>query len=191
MSKEIELKAHIKDWQALLNKLRQSKFISNEKYEEKNDIYFFNPLIEQSFRVRKETFTDSNDNLIKKTIYTVKEKVFENGIEINKEVEVDLNYEQFDPSLEFFKSMGFNQTILKQKSGYSFIFSYFETPLHIELLKVNDLGWFFEIEFIVDDETNNQKCDQLVQNLYKTLDYFNISHSAIEMKYYSQLIEES
>ncbi|MCY1152945.1 MAG: hypothetical protein PQJ45_04750 [Sphaerochaetaceae bacterium] len=191
MPKEIELKAHVKDWQALLNQLRQSNFISNEKYEEKKDIYFFNPLINQSFRVRKETFTDSNKKILKNTIFTVKEKILENGIETNREVELDLDFNKFDSSIEFFESMGFRQTINKDKKGYSFDFSYFETPLHIELLKVNSLGWFFEIEFIVDEQTDKKECDLLVQYLYKTLDYFNISHDDIEMKYYSQLIEES
>jgi predicted adenylyl cyclase CyaB len=191
MPKEIELKAHVKDWQALLNKLRQSKFISNENYEEKKDIYFFNPLIEQSFRVRKETFTDSNNKTLKNTVFTVKEKVLENGIETNREVELDLDFNKFDSSIEFFESMGFRKTINKEKKGYSFVFSYFKTPLHIELLKVNSLGWFFEIEFIVDEQTDKRECDLLVQYLYKTLDYFNISHDDIEMKYYSQLIEES
>ncbi len=190
MSKEIELKAHVKDWQALLNRLRQSKFISQEKYAEKKDIYFYNPLIEQSFRVRQEIFKDSNNKFAKKTVFTVKEKLLEKGIETNREVEVDLSYDKFDSSLEFFKSMGFSQTINKEKTGYSFIFKYFKKPLHIELLKVNNLGWFFEIEFIVDEETDIQECNALVQNLYKTLDYFNISHDDIEMKYYSQLIEE-
>lgn len=188
MSKEIELKAHVDNWQSLLEKIRKSPFVKNELYEEKEDIYFFNPLIEQTFRVRKETLKDSTNFISKQTVYTVKEKIMNEGIENNREIEVNLSYENFDSSITFFESLGFKQTMLKNKKGYSFDFVFFEYPLHIELLKVNELGWFFEIEFVVEEDVKT--VDQLIKNLYKTLDIFEIPHSAIEKRYYSQMLCE-
>lgn len=191
MSKEIELKAHVYDWHATLNRLRASSYTCDEKFEEKEDVYFFNPLTNQSFRTRREVLKDSNGKYYKNTILTVKEKVVEEGIEKNREIEVDLPYENFESSIVFFEALGFKQTIKKTKAGYSFSFNYFEYPLHIELLKVNKLGWFFEIEFIVDEDVKNEVITTLVHYLYKTLDMFEIPHSEIEKKYYSELLVES
>ncbi len=188
MIKEIELKAHVDDWESLLKRIRKSPKISEEKYGVKEDIYFFNPLINQSFRVRREVFNNIDDSISKKTVFTTKEKIIVDGIEQNNEVEISLNYEKFEDSILFFEKLGFSQTYKKEKSGYSFLFHYFNYPLHVELLQVDHLGWFFEIEFVVEEELDEDIVNILVNNLYKTLDIFKIPHSKIEKRYYSELL---
>lgn len=188
MSKEIELKAHIDNPDILLEKIRKDYYINNEYYSKKYDVYFFNPILNQSFRVREQIEKDTYNFEIKKTIYTVKEKIIENGIEQNIENEVELDIKEFSASLIFFEKLGFKESHRKNKEGYSFNFTKFDTPLHIELLKVNDLGWFFEIEFVTDINISNEMVDNLVKYLYKTLDYFDIPYSNIEKRYYSQMI---
>lgn len=191
MSKEIELKAHVDNYCHLLSLLRDDEFIINEIFSEKYDVYFFNPIINQSFRVRKEITNNENDNIIdKKTIYTVKDKIIDQGIEQNTEIEIDLNYNDFSSSILFFEKLGFKESHRKSKKGFSFIYNKYKLPLHIELLEVNDLGWFFEIEFIAVDDISKEDCDFLVNCLYKTLDNFNIPYSNIEKRYYSQMIIE-
>lgn len=186
MSKEIELKAHIDDYQKILNLLQSDLYIKSEGICEKFDIYYYNPIINNSFRVRKQI--SNNGELIKNTIYTVKDKILNQGIEQNNEYEVEMNYNQFSQSLIFFEKLGFKESHRKIKKGYSFQFLKYDTPLHIELLEVNDLGWFFEIEFIEENELSLEKSNLLIQQLYETLEYFNIPFSNIEKKYYSQLI---
>ncbi|MGD1819531.1 MAG: hypothetical protein ACPKOI_06595 [Pleomorphochaeta sp.] len=188
MSKEIELKAYVDDYQATLSLLRGSSDISDEKYTEKFDIYFFNPIVNQAFRVRKELKKQEDTILSKKTIYTVKDKYIDNGIELNTEFEVDLGFDEFNSSIVFFDKLGFKESHRKEKKGYSFIYNKFDTPLHIELLEVNDLGWFFEIEFVVDDEIDEINSGKLVNNLYETLEKFKIPYSNIEKRYYSEMI---
>ncbi len=190
MAKEIELKAHVYDFSLTLEKLRLNKHISNETFAHKLDVYYFNPLINQSFRVRQELLK-SNDTLIsKETILTVKQKSITEGIEQNNEIEVELPYDNFKDTLTFFDSMGFNKTIRKSKTGYSFNFNKFEYPLHIELLEVNDLGWFFEIEFVIDESIDQNIINTLINNLYETLKIFDIPIENIEKRYYSQMITQ-
>lgn len=190
MAKEIELKAHVYDFSLTLEKLRLNKHISEEKFAHKLDIYYFNPLINQSFRVRQELLK-SNDVLVSKdTIITVKQKSIIEGIEQNNEIEVELPYDNFKDTLTFFDSMGFNKTIRKSKTGYSFNFNKFDYPLHIELLEVNDLGWFFEIEFVIDENIDQNIINNLINNLYETLKIFDIPVENIEKRYYSQMINQ-
>ena len=87
MSKEIELKAHVNDYKKLLNLLKSDLFIEYEGFCKKFDVYFFNPILNNSFRVREQI--SNNTKSIKKTIYTVKEKIINQGIEQNNEYEVE------------------------------------------------------------------------------------------------------
>ncbi len=188
MSKEIELKAHVNNYTNLLSTLRNDDFIVSEKYSQKVDVYYFNPIINQTFRIRNLIINDVDNNETKKTIYTVKDKIIDQGIEQNTEIEVDLNYNQFSSSLNFFEKLGFKVSHRKIKKGYSFSYTKYKIPLHIELLEVSNLGWFFEIEFIVEDEISKEDSDFLVACLYQTLDNFNIPYSNIEKRYYSQML---
>ncbi len=186
MSKEIELKAHVDDYEKLLNLLRSDLYIKYEGICEKFDIYFFNPILNNSFRVREQI--SNNGNFIKNTIFTVKDKIIDQGIEQNNEYEVELDYNSFSQSLTFFNKLGFKESHRKIKKGYSFQFLKYEKPLHIELLEVNNLGWFFEIEFIEENDINREKTSVLINQLYDTLEHFNIPFSNIEKRYYSQMI---
>lgn len=190
MSKEIELKAHVDDYKKVLNALKSNQFTYNEKSSEKLDVYFFNPIKNLSFRVRQQVNIDSKGKIIKNTVYTTKDKIINEGIEQNIENEVELPYGEFSSSLVFFNQLGFKESHRKKKKGFSFLFNKFENDLHIELLEVNNLGWFFEIEFIVDEEINEIESKKLVSELYKTLELFNIPVSNIEKRYYSQMILE-
>jgi predicted adenylyl cyclase CyaB len=188
MSREIELKAHVINWAQTLDLIRNNTNIKNEEFAEKLDVYYYNPLKDEAFRVRKEILKDKNNLVSKKTIFTSKEKLMDGVIEKNKEVEVELSCENFDSSLVFFESLGFKKSLEKSKIGYSFVYDGFEKDLHVELLEVNQLGWFLEIEFIIEENAEKQLIDKLVTHLYKILDLFEIPYSNIENKYYSQLL---
>jgi adenylate cyclase class 2 len=195
---EIELKAHVKDSEAL-------KSLLFEKAEylcafEKEDTYYFplgNSNIPRSgIRLRGESKTFP-DGTVKKTAYvTYKTKEIRDGIEVNDEKEFEVCSAQYNTVIafdEFLKMTGLEPGFSKHKRGW--VFS--KDGINAELLEVEKLGWFLEIEIILNDverDTINNTIETTINEKKKQILEFlsdlGIEKNAIESRYYSEMLKE-
>ncbi len=125
---------------------------------------------------------------------TYKTKEVRDGIEINDEKEFEVCSSQnntvtvFD---EFLKMMGLRPGYTKQKRGWAF----FKEEINAELLEVEKLGWFLEMEIVVNDiETSGGNDTTTIDEKRKQLMGFfselGIKKDAIESRYYSEMLKE-
>ena len=186
MSIEIELKAHIKNHEAL-KKLLGEKADYLSAFE-KEDCYYFLPEPSDRFpsgvRVRREkrTFPDGIEKST--TIVTYKRKEVRDGIEVNDEKEFEVQpAEGFE---DFLVRMGFMPGAAKKKHGWAF----FHDGITAELVEVEGLGWFVELEII------SEKIPETVfagekNRLLAFLDSLGVSREAIESRFYSEMLGKS
>jgi len=192
---EIELKAHIKDSEAL-------KRLISKKAEylcafEKDDTYYFplgnSDIPRSGIRLRGESKTFP-DGTIKKTAYvTYKTKEVRDGIEVNNEKEFEVCSSQYSPVIvfdEFLKMTGLAPGFSKHKKGWAFS----KDGINAELLEVEKLGWFLEMEIVVNDVDIDALKDNIIEERKKQLLEFlsdlDIEKDAIESRYYSEMLEE-
>ena len=197
MAVEIELKAHVKDSEAL------KRFLF-EKTEylcafEKEDIYYFpsspsNPsnIPRSGVRLRGESKTFP-DGTVNKAIYvTYKTKEVRDGIEVNDEKEFEVYSAQYRPAIvsEFLKMLGLEPGFSKHKKGWAFS----RDVINAELLEVEKLGWFLEIEIVLDDiegdTTKETTIKEKKRQLMEFLSELGIEEDAIESRYYSEMLKE-
>jgi len=194
---EIELKAHIGDSEALrLLLLEKAQYLCSF---EKEDTYYFpaaNSNIPKSgVRLRSEsrTFPDGTE---KKAVYvTYKTKELRDGIEVNDENEFEIRSSQ-NSAIQVFDGflgmMGLMPGYSKRKRGWLFS----KEGINTELLEVEKLGWFLELEIIVNDGDveASGKGEILIQEKKKQLMDFlsdlGIEKEAIESRYYSEMLKE-
>jgi len=192
---EIELKAHIKDSGAL-------KSLISKKAEylcafEKEDTYYFplgnSDIPRSGIRLRGESKTFP-DGTVKKTAYvTYKIKEVRDGIEVNNEKEFEICSSQYSPVIvfdEFLKMTGLAPGFSKHKKGWAFS----KDGINAELLEVEKLGWFLEMEIVVNDVERDAVKDTTVEEKKKQLLEFlsdlGIEKDAIESRYYSEMLKE-
>jgi len=194
---EIELKAHVKDREALRLLLQdKARYLCSF---EKEDTYYFpvenSDVPKSGVRLRSEnkTFPDGTK---KNAVYvTYKTKEVRDGIEINDEKEFEVRSSQnstvhstvpvFD---EFLKMMGLRPGYSKLKKGWAFS----KEEINAELLEVEKLGWFLEMEIIVSDTvaSDNNTIDEKRKKLVGFLSELGIEKEAIESRYYSEMLRE-
>jgi adenylate cyclase class 2 len=192
---EIELKAHIQNIEAL-------KRLLSEKAEylyafEKDDTYYFSlcpsDIPRSGIRLRCESKTFP-DGTIKKAAYvTYKTKEVRDGIEINNEKEFEICSSQYSPVMvfdEFLKITGLKPGFFKHKKGWAFS----KDEINAELLEVEKLGWFLELENVVNEIEASQYKDTVIaekkKQLLEFLSDLGIEKSAIESRYYSEMLKD-
>jgi adenylate cyclase, class 2 len=192
---EIELKTHVKNCEALrLVLAKKARYVCSF---EKEDTYYFtvgNSDIPKSgvrLRSEKKSFPDGTE---KKAVYvTYKTKEARNGIEINDEKEFEVSSLQ-DSTITildgFFKLMGLRPGYSKRKRGWAFS----KEEINAELLEVEKLGWFLEMEIIVNDieifDNKENIIDKKRKQLIDFLSEVGIEKNAIECRYYSEMLKE-
>lgn len=188
MSFEVELKAHIQDPEELRRKLEAVSGIAGPVFEVKDDIYYANVGEDALFRLRRESRGPSFDEMSGQLIFTRKYKTLKDGIEVNQELEFAASDSQFDQAHAFFLSLGYELYIRKTKKGYSYQCSVSDALpcLHLELVEVPPLGWFLEMEFVLEDET---KVPIARTFLVTILEELGIDQSCIESRYYMHLLK--
>jgi len=192
---EIELKAHIKDSEALKRLLfEKAEYLCSF---EKEDTYYFpsdNPDIPRSgVRLRGESKT-LPDGTIRKTAYvTYKTKELRDGIEVNNEKEFEVCSSQYSPVIvfdEFLKMTGLAPGFSKHKKGWAFS----KDGINAELLEVEKLGWFLEVEIVVNDiESDAVKGTAIEEKKKQLLEFLSglgIKKDSIESRYYSEMLKE-
>ncbi len=178
---EVELKAHVRDPDAVVKRVGTfSKFVCGF---EKFDAYWHGPDWRLSrgtkgFRVRTENG---------ETLVAFKTKRCEGGIEVNREVEFSVS----DPAAadEFFLRLGCEPFYTKRKRGTRWESDLLggERPITIEVLELEGLGSFIEIEALLESEAPELVALALGE-IKGLLAKAGVSESDIESRYYSELL---
>lgn len=175
---EIELKAWVDDWAAVEKALHS--FMEYEGPVRKDDEVWSIPLIQPGprsgdFRLRVRRQPGS-------TLVTVKDKSYRNGLEINHEVEFGVSDPKAFGSL--LDMMSARRLYGKSKSGKSWSSG---TGLFAELLKVEGLGDFLEVETMRDDGQDFDE-GEIRADLVAVLARCGIPAARIESRTYSQML---
>ncbi|MGH0053149.1 MAG: CYTH domain-containing protein [Sphaerochaetaceae bacterium] len=189
MAFEVELKAHVKDPLTLKHTLEHLSGISLAVCEEKDDTYYGWKGEEPLFRLRLERFGPSFSELSGEVRFTRKYKDnLEDGIEVNKEVEFMAPADQAVNAHDFCLSLGYDVYIRKTKRGYSYQWMMDEEffPLHIELVELIGLGWFLEMEFVLEQK---EQVPDARTRLLDVLALLDIPQEQIEERYYMHLLK--
>ncbi|NLZ69638.1 MAG: class IV adenylate cyclase [Spirochaetales bacterium] len=171
---EIELKAEITNSEAI--KLTIDSLVNYVGDPiEKKDIYYKKPGESvPSFRIRKE-----NDYIL----MTTKNNKRVDGIETNEEIEFQVDMKYFDQTVRFAENLGYEILIYKHKTGWQWIYD----TIHVELLYVDTLGWYLELEIVAKDLSQKEED---VEKLYNFLRLCNIPKSCISNRSYQQMLQE-
>ena len=191
MAIEIELKAHVQDWEALRRLLFQkAEYLGNF---EKEDTYWFHreiPGIPQEgpsgfppsgLRVRKEKRNPTGGAGKVSTLISYKFKEVRDGIEINDEREFEvIPGRVFE---DFLSMTGLEGRRSKRKQGWVF----YREGITAELAEVEGLGWFVELEILTD----NKEEETLAREKGRLLDFLadlGVGKEAIESRFYSEML---
>jgi predicted adenylyl cyclase CyaB len=171
MAIEVETKARLEEPETMRKKLRRIARFDHSF--EKRDIYFSHPGGTKTlFRLRNE------DNV---STVTYKKKTRERGFEVNQEHEFSVSDEH--AFLGFCEYLGYIKYIEKHKTGDLFTYK----QASIELTYVDDLGWFIEIECIVEDESEIHASRDKIHSILSDLE---IDADRIEERYYVEMLME-
>lgn len=180
MAFEVELKAHVLDKEEVFRRL--SSLTGDMISERKEDIYYSLPGGPALFRIRFEQYGEDKGSLL----FTYKEKTLQDGVEVNKEHEFTAFGDQLQAACDFVSSLGYVVFVTKKKVGTSFQLAWDDfPPLHVELVEVPPLGWFVEMEFLLEDKS---LIPQAKEKLHAVLSRLGLSESAIEAGYYMDLL---
>ena len=185
MATEIELKAHVRDSEALKTLLSEKAVYSGAF--EKRDVYWFGPdtsafpVTKLRLRREKRSFADGTEKSL--CLVTYKAKEVNNGIEINEELEFEVDpVEAFE---EFLVKAGLKPGVGKIKRGWVFL----NGELTAELVEVDSLGWFVELEILVNTEDKSEETLSGVrETLLAFLDSLGIERDAIERRFYLDML---
>ena len=170
MTVEIESKAWVEDPDALRKEL-EKRFHFRTSYV-KDDTYYTFPGQERSFRIRKQG---------KENIVTIKKKFRSNGMEENLEKEFTVS--DFDIFCELVEEIGCELFVRKKKSTEIFV----SGNTTIELSFVESLGWFLEIEELVDADNNDERSEAKLR-ITRLIEELGIPREKIENRYYTELL---
>ena len=189
MGFEVELKAHVHDPVHTKTMIESIAGISSLLCEYKDDLYYGFHGEEPVFRLRRESYGPDFSHMKGSLLFTSKQKSLKDGIEVNRELEFTALDDQSERAQHFCASLGYEIYIRKTKKGYlyEYVPSKVLPSLHIELVEVLGLGWFVELEFVLEDEA---LIEQARNQLLAFLDSLGLARSSIEEKYYMHLLKE-
>jgi len=206
MVTEIELKAHVHNSEELrLLLLEKAEYLYGF---EKKDKYWFAEesalqggsaflrcddvkcpgagLSPSGLRIRceKRSYPDGKEESL--TLATYKKKELKDGIEVNDEREFTVNpASEFE---EFLKRLGLKPERSKEKRGWAFS----KNGIITELVEVKGLGWFVELEIIVNamngELMNEEAFAQGKKSLMDLLFDLGVTKEAIESRFYSEML---
>ena len=172
--REIELKAHVRDLERTLSCFRS--YLGEGKEVHKKDTYLRRPGEKiQSMRIRK--FPERLE-------VTTKQNSRKEGLEDNSEYEFSVPLEEYDKAILFFNALGHEYFFTKEKDGYEWQ----DGDAHIELLEVNDLGWFLEIEVLLPFTSSDDDAGRAREEILALFGKAGIENCDIEEKAYRDMI---
>ena len=185
---EIELKAHVQDCNAVRKRLAQ--FAQYVERIHKDDHYYRKIATDgmklPSIRIRTERATCADGTESTRHLLTYKRKEQRNGTEVNEELESLLE----NPAVlhAFLQDSGHTMYLHKQKESEFYTVHTDSGTAHLELCTVPPLGWFIEIEIICADNAATTVARAQAE-LHVLLAQCGIAESAVEPRYYSELLQ--
>jgi|SRR6056297_1911355 len=170
MAIEVEIKAWVQD----VNRLRENiqAIAEFQNSYEKRDTYFSWPQQEKPlFRIRREAGTNT---------VNYKQKERDDGIEVNREYEFKVD--DAEAFINFCKHLAYEVYIEKHKQGELYSFE----NVGIELSLVEGLGWFVEIEILVNHQSEVSPARKKLREILQAL---RVPEDKIEARYYYELLE--
>lgn len=169
MAREVELKIRLDDPKSFLSRLENKARFEGTYH--KSDTYFRGS--EGTFRLRESEG---------QAVVCRKEKTIRAGIEVNRENEFTVNDAQ---AFRFFaESLGYREWYRKEKQGQAWRWG----DILIEVGTVSDLGWFAELELLLEEDSEGSGIEKARQTLLAALQALEVPPAEIETKTYSQLL---
>ncbi len=194
---EVEAKVWVERYEPIKEQLE--RYFGQGQLLVKIDSYYAHPS-EVDLRLRrvytpKEVSPDCFDpnnlhNLPQgSAILTAKQKHITQGVECNKEVEITVDsFTQADTLIQL---LGYTEYITKQKMG----FRWEADSLVYELVSIPSLGWFLEIESVLDEpESKHQSLASRETAKLQVLQAFQqlgFSEDQFESRYYTDMLQEA
>ena len=175
--REIELKAHAYRWQDVKARLESRLGEGGEVH--KLDRYLRRPGEDvQAMRLRM-----NNGSLE----FAVKRTHSGPEGEDNEEYEFSADRREYERALEFFHVLGLEDFFIKKKDGWQWM----DGDAHIELLSVNTLGWFLEIEVLLPFGSSEEEEAMARNAISSIMDECGIEESDYESRAYRDMILEA
>ncbi|MCK9287299.1 MAG: class IV adenylate cyclase [Sphaerochaetaceae bacterium] len=182
--REIEIKAHVEHPEEL-KPIIDSLLDSEGTFQRKTDVYYGrksenNSPLSRAAQFRLRYLEDS-------IIITRKSKQLQTGgVENNSEIEFSVSIAEQQHIKNFFVSLDFVIVAEKEKTGWYWV----KDNLTIELIEITHLGWFIEVEYLLEDVAGDDEINAVKMKLFDFLAACHISKQAVESRYYLDLIEE-
>ncbi len=169
--REIELKAHASE---SLKAFFDDR-LGEGRPVDKLDRYFRLPgEAVQSFRIRR--YNGKMELTCKRNSWA--------GNENNEEYEFLAFPEEYEKAAAFFHALGHEDFFLKHKIGWEWN----DGDAHIELLSVNDIGTFLEIEILLPFDASEDECSSAAARIRKIMADAGILDEDIERRSYREMI---
>jgi len=191
MAYETEMKAWVDDWQAVELHLRE-RLEFNRAFT-KRDRYYASP---DALAAQREDGEDSRLSSRPPSgptfrlrsdgdhcVVTFKAKSVRSGMEFN--LEHEFSVDDGEAFHTFATHIGFSQDAQKVKHGLSFS----DGDLHVELVEIEGLGAFLEVEFVHDDGDEELHAEA-GSRIREVLRIAGIPDSRVEPRPYNQLLRE-
>lgn len=177
---EVEIKAKISDKKEAFEKIKELGGIYSHS-EKQHDIYFNGTdtdfrKTDEALRIRQ--IPDGDDF---KKILTYKGPKLNYETKTRKEVEVVI--EDTDKMAEILVNLGYTPSAIVDKVRR--IFKYKEYTITVD--KLNELGYFIEIESVIEDKDDIEKVQANIMEIFKKLDITQ----GFENKSYLELLEKN
>lgn len=172
--REVEIKAYVRDVE--VTKAKIEAVCGNGQIVNKFDFYFRVPgQKESAFRLR------NNNGRLE---CTAKKKSSGVNGENNLEYEFSTSLDQLKSATAFFSCLGYEEYYRKTKEGWEWGYD----NAHIELLSVNELGYFLEIEELIPFASSDGDVADTQFHIQKLLSKFGVSKDDICTKSYKSMI---
>lgn len=171
---EIEIKARSRDHEKQLMLIEF--FAGKGRAVDKRDHYFhIEGSDKSSLRIRRY------NGVIE---FTVKKRENSGGTESNEEHEFQAPIDEYQKAVGFFHVLGYSDYFEKNKRGWEWTYQ----GIHIELLEVNDLGYFLEMEALLPFDADDRMKDDARSKLKELLHLFGLEDKDIERRSYRSMI---
>lgn len=175
--REVEIKAHAREHEEV--KAHFDSLLGSGREVHKHDHYFRRPGEKvQALRLREY------NGIIE---FTTKKTCSGPEGENNAEYEFRALPDQRKEAVDFFHSLGYEDFFIKNKNGWEWM----DGDAHIELLDVNTLGWFLEIEILLPFEADESTVNAARRKIDGIMEAAGIRKEDYEPCSYRDMILES
>ncbi len=180
MAQEVECKLTIQNSEVALFTTRIEAYFPDAIVSEvhKEDLYYGLPDSTNLFRIRVTT-----DGIVVTQKY---KELRSDGVEVNQETEFSVPTEDLGALKQFFAKLGYLPVVEKKKIGNSWQ----KGTLTIELVEVEQLGWFIEIEKLLDDNASEREINGAIEQLSEIRNELGLSDYPLQGRYYSEMLQD-